>query len=324
MTGPDNRAVDTDDAATRLRLPPEADAWVRGLTGAAPPAPSLPAYADAPALLDRLRVRPDDAAEILAGWPSEDWPEELSWLLARVVARVRADLGNAGWLEPGPSLPRDRGPAWRHFYVYAYLALLADARDYHARHGVPDDVSWTTLADVGRNLAVDRWMNGEGWPVMLQWLTLHVRGAIYELGRLQFHRRRTPESRAISLHIPRSGPLTPQACDASFARAREFFPRHFPDEPYDEIVCTSWLLDPTLAEYLPADSNILRFQRRFELQPGGEDGVEDLRRFVFGTLTTPLDALTPRTALQRAGLAHLRAGGRFRNTTGRIPLDLGQ
>jgi hypothetical protein len=306
------------EVAERLHLPPEAAAWVRGLDGGTPPEPRLPPYAEAPALLDRLAVDPRDAAEILTGWPSGDWPPELRWLLAKVVATVRADLGGAAWLVPGPSLPRDRGPAWRHFYVYAYLALLNDARAYHARHGVPDDVSWTTLADLGRNLAIDRRMNGEGWPVMLQWLTLHVRGGIYELGRLQFHRRRTPESRALSLHIPRSGPLTPDACDASFAWAREFFPRHFPDEPYDEVTCGSWLLDPTLAEYLPADSNILRFQRRFELLPGGEDGTEDFLRFVFGTIATPIEELTARTSLQRAGLAHLRAGRRWLNRTGRI------
>lgn len=222
----DARELDADAAADRLRLSPEDDAWVRGLSGPNPPVPRLPSLATAPALLDRLRVRPDDAAEILAGWPSAGWPAELSWLLARVAATVAADLGSGAWLRPGPSLPRDRGPAWKHFYVYAYLALLEDALAFHARHGVPEEVSWATLADLGRNLAIDRWMNGEGWPVMLQWLTLHVRGGIYELGRLQFHRSRdAARPDELSLHIPRSGPLTPEACDESFRRAREFYVR---------------------------------------------------------------------------------------------------
>jgi hypothetical protein len=302
--------MDASSVTERLGLPPE---WSRRLDGLAPVLPRLPA----PGVLDRLAVAPDDAAEILAGWPSEEWPVELRWLLGRVVALVRADLGGAGWLVPGPWLPRDRGPAWKHFYVYVYLALLEDALAYHARHGVPETVSWTTLADVGRNLAIDRRMNGEGWPVMLEWLTLHVRGAIYELGRLQFHRAPGHELR---LHIPRSGPLTPEACDASFRLARAFFPRHFPVEPYDAVACGSWLLDPVLAEYLPPESNIIRFQRRFELLPGGQDAGEDILRFVFGTLTTPLDRLPTRTALQRAVVAHLRAGGRWQNRTGVLAL----
>jgi hypothetical protein len=166
-------------------------------------------------------------------------------------------------------------------------------------------------------------MKGEGWPIMLAWLTLHVRGGIYELGRLQYQRgahREGPDGRALALHIPRSGPLTPESCDASFQHAREFFPRHFPYEPYEAVTCTSWLLDPVLADYLPEESNLVRFQRRFTLSPGGRDASEELLRFVFGTLTTPQDALPARTVLQRAVAAHLKAGGRWQNRTGRLAL----
>jgi hypothetical protein len=298
------------DAPRRLGLAPE---WAHRLDGVEPVWPRSPA----PGVLDRLAVAPGDAAEIRAGLPAESWPDELRWLFGRVVARVRADLGGSRWLVPGPWLPRERGPEWKHFYVHVYLALLEDALAYHARHGVPETVSWTTLADLGRNLAIDRRMNGDGWPVMLQWLTLHVRGGIYELGRLQFQRG---AGRELSLHVPRSGPLTPEACEESFRLARAFFPRHFPAEPYDAVTCGSWLLDPVLAEYLPPESNIVRFQRRFTLLPGGEDASEDILRFVFGTLTTPLDRLPTRTTLQHAVAGHLRAGGRWQNRTGVLAL----
>src|SRR3982750_2916054 len=108
---------------------------------------------------------------------------------------------------PAPQLPRERGLAWRHLYVYAYLALVDVTRAYHRDHGIAEAVSWTTLADLGRNLAIDRRMHGQGWPVMQSWLTLHARGGVYELGRLQPQRGDT----TIDLHIPESGPLTPEA-----------------------------------------------------------------------------------------------------------------
>jgi hypothetical protein len=220
--------------------------------------------------------------------------------LDRAIALVRADLGGHGWLAPGPELPRERGPAWRHLYVYAYLALVDVVTGYHRDHGIADAVSWVTLADLGRNLAIDRRMHREGWPVMQSWLTLHARGGIYELGRLQHHRGGT----AIHLHIPESGPMTPEAVAASLDEARAFFPRHFPDERYTAFSCGSWLLDPQLLEYLPGDSNIVRFQRRLELEPyeepEGLDGDVEVLRFVFRTLTTPLDQLPRRTVLQRA------------------------
>ncbi|GIJ45363.1 hypothetical protein Val02_22490 [Virgisporangium aliadipatigenens] len=313
--------MDMDDVATRLGVPLAEVERVHRLAGDRPSAP-LPQRVDAPALLERLAVPPQDAAEILAGWPAPDsplWTAELRWLLDRVIALLRADLGGHGWLPPGPELPRERGPAWRHLYVYAYLAMVDVVRGYHRQHGIADAVTWTTLADLGRNLAVDRRMGGEGWPVMQSWLTLHVRGAVYELGRLQFHRGAT-----LDLHIPEAGPLSPAVIDASLDQARAFFPRHFPDEKYAEFGCGSWLLDPQLREYLPEESNIVRFQRRFALepyvQPEGIDADVEVLRFVFRTLSTPLERLPRRTALQRAVVEHLSAGRHWRWCRGTFPV----
>ncbi|WP_433497268.1 acyltransferase domain-containing protein [Sphaerimonospora sp. CA-214678] len=144
--------MDLDETAARLGVPIEDVDRVHRLAGDLPSAP-LPARADVPAILDRLAVRPDDAAEIMAGWPdpgSPLWTPELCWLLDRSIALVRADLGGYDWLSPGPELPRERGPAWRHLYVYAYLALVGVVREYHRDHGIADAVSWATLADLGR------------------------------------------------------------------------------------------------------------------------------------------------------------------------------
>ena len=108
--------MDLNDFASRLGVPVEEVDRVHRLAGDQPSAP-LPAKADAPAILHRLAVRPDDAAEIMAGWPdpgSPLWTPELRWLLDRSIALVRADLGGHHWLPPGPELPRERGLAWRH------------------------------------------------------------------------------------------------------------------------------------------------------------------------------------------------------------------
>ncbi|MGW4798697.1 acyltransferase domain-containing protein, partial [Nonomuraea sp. NPDC004297] len=176
------------------------------------------------------------------------------------------------------------------------------------------------LADLGRNLAIDRRMRREGWPVMQSWLTLHARGGLYELGRLQHQRGAT----AIDLHIPESGPMTPDAVEASLDEARAFFPRHFPDERPTTFSCGSWLLDPQLREYLPADSNIVRFQGRFALdpyeEPEGQDADVEVLRFVFRTLSTPLDRLPRRTVLQRAIVDHLKAGRHWQIRRGHFPI----
>ncbi|GAA3456225.1 acyltransferase domain-containing protein [Dactylosporangium matsuzakiense] len=314
--------MDLEKITAALGVRPEHVARVQELAGDHPSAP-LPARSDAPAILDRLQVPAADAAEILAAWPepgSPLWTPELRWLLDRSTALVRADLGGHEWLPPGPELDRDRGPAWRHLYVYSFLALVDVVTQYHRSHGIGAEVTWATLADLGRNLGVDRRMRGQGWPVMQAWLTLHFRGGIYELGRLQHQRGGT----AIGLHIADAGPLTPDLIDASLDAARAFFPAHFPHEPYTAFSCGSWLLDPQLREYLPPDSNIVRFQDRFTLDEPyvpaeGLDPDLEVRRFVFRDLTTPLDDLPRRTLLQRAVIEHWKAGRHWHWRTGRFP-----
>ncbi|MCG5471684.1 acyltransferase domain-containing protein [Micromonospora sp. LAH09] len=314
--------MDLDETAARLGVPVEDIERVHQLAGDRPSAP-LPDRARAHAILGRLAVPPDDTAEIMAGWPdpgSPHWTPELRWLLDRSTALVRADLGGYGWLSPGPELPRERGPAWRHLYVYAYLAMVDVVTAYHRDHGIADAVTWVTLADLGRNLAVDRRMRGEGWPVMQSWLTLHARGGVYELGRLQHQRGGS----AIDLHVPESGPLTPEAVAASLDAARAFFPRHFPEEHYTAFACGSWLLDPQLREYLPETSNIVRFQQMFELEPydeqEGPDADVEVLRFGFRSLTTPLDRLPRGNVLQRAIIDHLTAGRHWQWRRGRFPI----
>jgi hypothetical protein len=111
---------------------------------------------------------------------------------------------------------------------------------------------------------------------------------------------------------------------ASLDEARAFFPRHFPHERYRAFSCGSWLLDPQLLQYLPEDSNIVRFQRRFELEPYQEperiDADTEVLRFVFRSLTTPLDQLPRRTALQRAIGDHLKAGGHWYWRRAHLPI----
>ena len=69
-------------------------------------------------------------------------------------------------------------------------------------------------------------------------------------------------------------------------------------------------------EVLPEDSNIVRFQRRFELTDDGEDANADVLRFVFHTFDPDLDRLEPATTLERALLEQMRAGRQWCAPTG--------
>jgi hypothetical protein len=202
----------------------------------------------------------------------------------------------------------------------------------HQERAISDEVSWTTLSDFGEHVTLHRRTFGTAGLDATHWLTYHFRGTLYWLGRLQFGRWRFPlegphpGALALDVHIPEAGgPLEPAACADSFARARDFFARHFPDEQYKLARCDSWLLDPQLAEYLPATSNIVRFQRLFHLVPGdggNEEHDQEVIRFVFSRVAPlpPLDDLPHRTTLERAVVQHLRAGRHWQPREGWLAL----
>jgi hypothetical protein len=227
--------------------------------------------------------------------------------------------------------------------VYVFLAAVEEIRGWHAAQGVPDQVSWDTLADLGRHMRLYRRTGHVGLDVPW-WIGLHFRGALFELGRLQFnpYRLRMGEAgplfwydaaqsealgdgfrrgdRVLGVHIPEAGPLDPAACDASFQAARHFFAEHLPAYASRVATCTSWLLDDQLLEYLPPESNIVRFQRRFELVPGARDADGSIVHFVFGRDPSALDQVVPRTTLERAIVHHLRQGRHWRLRTGWLQL----
>jgi hypothetical protein len=289
----------------------------------------LPDRNDVAAIFERLAIAEADRQEILAAWPAPE-ADPAAWKsLERAYETLVRDLGGFAPLDlPGPSGAST--PLERYFFVFVYLAALADVRRFHAQRRIPDDISWATLSDLGRNLERDRLLLGDGGLRTSGWHTLHFRGSIYELGRLQYNRMRVraahvadafPEGDpALGIHIPESGPLTPEACDESLTLAAHFFRRHFPETPTRLAICTSWLLDPQLAEYLEPESNIMRFQRRFKLVGDGYDGDADVLRFVFHRIAPNIDDLPQRTTLERAIIAHLRAGRHWRDRTGSLQL----
>jgi hypothetical protein len=318
--------VDAAKVSAWLGSDDEITTFVTELERIGPPAEEvgLPDPGEYTALFQRLGIRDDDAEEIMATRPSPTGDPELWWLLQRCHQTLAAGMGdlNWSWLR-WPHLPASLGSRGRYFYVHVFIASIPAVLRYHEKLGVPSDTSWATLADLGRQLGIYRRIHGVGGLGVHFWFSLHFRGLIYDLGRLQFNRGRiafddealaatnapfTRADTALGVHIPESGPMTPEACTASFERARVFYDRYFPAEKYRYAVCSSWLLDPQLAEYLPESSNIVSFQRRFQLVPGSHDGDKAVFEFVLRKLEPTLDEIPRRTTLERAIAQHMEAG----------------
>ncbi|MEO3765525.1 acyltransferase domain-containing protein [Streptomyces sp. B5E4] len=325
--------------------------WTDALAAAhpAPPPAGAPRGAELTALLRAVGVPEHEDAELTAALAEVTAAgSPYAWLLDRAVAALTAGLGSVGddrgGPGSGPTLPAALGAAGRWFHAAAFLAALPEVRAYHARHDVPDDVSWATLADLGNKVGVHRRMHGTGGMDKQWWMVLPYGGILYRLGRLQFNLDRDPVAgRGLEVHIPEGGPLDPRACEESYARAAEFFPPRFGAFLGEAGVgalrlnCRSWLLDPQLAEYLPAGSNIVRFQRRFTLDPREPADVPEpdehglavsdrgIVEFVFRSeVRTPADvaALPARTTLERAVVSHIAEGRHWDTPRGSFMLPV--
>jgi hypothetical protein len=279
----------------------------------------LPDRLELVALLERLGVEPEDAVELPGVLADVLADPRLHWLATRYATMLVRDLGVLGLpttladpTRKWPVLPLSDGPAARCVYLPAFLATVQQVRALHHDRGIPDNVSWATLVDFGRQISVHRRTFGVLGTDTAWWTAIAWNGSLLDLGRLQVEWL-TPGT--VGLHIPESGPLTPEAVDASLDRVRASWPTWFGTKP-EQAECVSWLLDPQLAEFLPPDSNMVRFQRRFTLDDDpGAPADQSALYFVFRRRDLPLPAglaeLPRNTGLQRGIIDKLAAGGHW-------------
>ena len=111
----------------------------------------------------------------------------------------------------------------------------------------------------------------------------------------------------LDIHIPRKDRFSVEACRDSIHQAFEFFNHQFPEQPFKALFCHTWFFTIQLQEILPAESNIVRFQREFYLYPfPGSLGF--LWGFVFGDGKTDLASVPRDTSLRRSVLDWIENG----------------
>lgn len=289
------------------------------LPGAVKAYPDLDAAAVRELLLDWCGADPEDAdaAALAVGDAASREYED------RCYQSILADMGGRKWL-PWPKPPAERPLAG----LFPVLAAVPAMLEYHRGRGVDEELSRRVLADVGEKLRLNRRLFGRPGLDVAHWFSAHVRGTLYQLGRLQFCLEGAGERPHLGVHIRgEGGPLTLDAVRDSAEWALEFFPTVFPEHfagPDDmAFYCESWLLDPQLRDWLPERSNIPGFAALFQLEgePNPEGNRSDLWRFVFARPEdTPLGELPEDNSLQRAVLAGIKADVPWSNRLGRLDL----
>ena len=123
----------------------------------------------------------------------------------------------------------------------------------------------------------------------LQWSARLIRGNLIELGVLQYEvmhyipplLEEHASKKLIKIHIPKSSQLNDIEVQNSLEQIDKVLARYYPELPPEELIyyTESWLLSPELLEILPEDSNIIKFQKHFEII-GLRENATDFIKFI--------------------------------------------
>lgn len=178
------------------------------------------------------------------------------------------------------------------FYLCLYLRLACDLYPSFVEKGISDRIYFDTFYDL--TIWYSRCMKTKKIPGIVEerWLSLPLQMKIFRLGRLQFEP--DLEKPVLHVHIPEGEPLLDEACGKSFEEADRFF-----GPEYTKYDCESWLLSPKLQRLLKPQSNILKFQSRFQV----EKIIYPFRQAeerVFGEIREDKENYPEQTSLQKA------------------------
>ncbi len=135
-----------------------------------------------------------------------------------------------------------------------------------------------------------------GW-----WTYRQLSMVLFRLGELEYELLSVDGKKKVSLHIPSDANITPDCIDGSLACARKFLADFYPDYMDSPFVCESWLMSPRLKELLEEDSNILAFQKRFDITSYDAQDI-DFIEWIFKTNPNKdcdYSALPETTSLQK-------------------------
>ena len=214
----------------------------------------------------------------------------------------------------------------KNLLSFLYMCEAVERR--YAQLGIGEDILMDTLQDIVR--WTENWslVKGELCLYELPWLERIMGSRLFKVGRLQFYMAPARESvpshgiqkgdNVVELHIPRGEKLSPEAVAESMERGKAFLQTYFPDFTYDYFTCISWLLDEKLQEYLPEDSNIIRFGNLFDRVFSQESDI--LIRFLFRWDTTveTLPQMVCKTSFHEKIKNAVLGGARFYVTAGVI------
>ena len=228
------------------------------------------------------------------------------------------------YLEPIKNACKAEKRSYYPAHALYLISLVKQLKERYKKLGIlSDDIYIDSIRDIKWKLLKTHDIDGIWGTSFGDWSGKFFRPDIFALGRLQYEIidlgfeysahgfDLTKDTKIINVHIPASGPLLPELCMDSFKKAHEFFRDTFPSG-ISIFLTETWLIFPKHREFLPANSNILKFMDFFDIAAEYESEPGDRNEMwrVFGKYANaPVDQLPRDTSIRRAYADWLAKGG---------------
>lgn len=201
------------------------------------------------------------------------------------------------------------------------LRCALKAREDYDRLGIPEGIYVDTMSAFSRFVREHKESYGCYGFNRGSWTPRQVSCKLFRIGQLEYELTALEGVPAVSLHIPTDADLRPEVLLPSVREGLKAFYRLFPEYEGKAVYCHSWLMSPMLKDFLPESSNILRFQKLFDLEPEGTPG-NDILLWVFKNPRLPKEDYPENTSLQRKLKRFFLNGGQFLEGMGYLRLPV--
>jgi len=208
-----------------------------------------------------------------------------------------------------------------------FICLSKHLKELYVEKGMDLDYYRKSMLDLKYKLDECKLVYGTVGTFVGRWFPGFFKLTRFGIGRLQFEIGAfkttydkngiliLPEDNVLHMHIPRSGePLTEQACEDAYVKAKAFFMKFFKDQmKFDPcpFSCYSYLLYPETENFIPKNTNTYRFLKSFDVFYSCVDRNRDNLWRLFDTQEKNLDKLPTDTSMRRAYVEHMKNGGKI-------------
>lgn len=191
--------------------------------------------------------------------------------------------------------------------LWEELNIAVQSYEKYMQKGIPTHIFADTMKFCRRFLLEYHKTHGCYRFVWGWWFPCQLSLREYRIGALEYE---LTADNCIGIHIPSDADLSLQSVMQSLAGFKDFCRQYEPEWEELEMQCESWMLSPALKDVLHADSNILAFQKLFNIRETDYESMAVLD-WVFPGFDKVSEALPEETSLQRNMKKYLLEGNKI-------------